>query len=106
AAHVAHIVHRLNLVATDLPAPTGVGFCMYLKREAMTSVGAFDEAFGPGYGEEVDWCQRALERGWTHRISTRVFVFHAGTKSFVAEEKQRLIARHTRLVNSRHPDYQ
>ena len=32
--------------------PTGVGFCMYLRRAAIDDVGVFDaDAFGRGYGE-------------------------------------------------------
>jgi GT2 family glycosyltransferase len=39
--------------------PTGVGFCMLMKRVAIDAVGALDaKAFGRGYGEENDWCQR------------------------------------------------
>ena len=38
--------------------PTGVGHCLYIRRAALELVGDFDEAFSPGYGEEVDFCQR------------------------------------------------
>jgi GT2 family glycosyltransferase len=45
-------------------APTGVGFCMYMRRAAIDEVGGLDERhFGRGYGEENDWCQRALRKG-------------------------------------------
>jgi hypothetical protein len=46
--------------ATDVPsAPTGVGFCMALSRRWLARVPRLDPAFGRGYGEEVDWCQRS-----------------------------------------------
>ena len=42
--------------------PTGVGFCMYMRRAVIDEIGVFDaEAFGHGYGEECDFCRRAAE---------------------------------------------
>ena len=40
------------------------GSCMYIKREALKSIGYFDEGYGKGYREEVDLCLRAKEAGW------------------------------------------
>lgn len=40
------------------------GSCMYIKREVMDSIGYFDENFGMGYREEVDYCFRARETGF------------------------------------------
>jgi len=45
--------------------PTGVGFCMYIRRDALRQLGLFDvEHFGKGYGEENDFCIRAYKAGW------------------------------------------
>lgn len=85
--------------------PTGVGFCLYLRRQAIDEVGLFDEeAFGRGYGEENDWCMRAVRAGWRHVISDDAFVAHEGGASFGplgikpgAEAMDALLARH--------PDY-
>ena len=50
--------------ATDLPSlPTGTGFCMALSPHWLAEVPRFDESFGRGYGEEVDWCQRIRALG-------------------------------------------
>jgi len=63
--------------------PTGVGFCMYLRRACLDRIGEFDEqAFGRGYGEENDWCMRALEAGWRHVLCDDAFVAHQGGASF------------------------
>ena len=63
--------------------PTAVGFCMYIKRACLDDVGLFDaEAFGKGYGEENDFCCRAIERGWKHLLAGDVFVTHVGSVSF------------------------
>jgi GT2 family glycosyltransferase len=63
--------------------PTAVGFCMWMRRAAIDELGLFDEAaFGRGYGEENDWCMRALEAGWRHVICDEAFVAHEGGASF------------------------
>lgn len=41
------------------------GSCMYIKREVIEKIGYFDENFGMGYREEVDYCFRAREAGYT-----------------------------------------
>lgn len=63
--------------------PTAVGFCMYLRRDCLDETGAFDEqAFGKGYGEENDWCMRAMVAGWRHVLCDHAFVAHQGNASF------------------------
>lgn len=63
--------------------PTTIGFCMLIRRSALNAIGYFDEsAFGRGYGEENDWCQRAIQAGWRHVICDRAFVAHRGGASF------------------------
>jgi len=86
-------------------APTGVGFCMYLKRDAVKQVGVFDAAaFGRGYGEENDWCQRAEEHGWKNLIAADTFVRHFGGASFQGEQRKRI--RHAmRVMERKHPGY-
>lgn len=63
--------------------PTAVGFCMFIKRACLDDVGLFDaEVFGKGYGEENDFCCRAVLRGWKHLLAGDVFVTHVGSVSF------------------------
>ena len=46
--------------AATAEIPTGVGFCQYLRRDALDQVGLLrEDAFAQGYGEENDWCWRA-----------------------------------------------
>src|SRR5690606_7819288 len=42
ATQLAQLARRLDLPLIDHPAPTGVGFCMYLKREALSAIGLLD----------------------------------------------------------------
>lgn len=87
-------------------APSGVGFCMYIRRVAIDFLGVFDEkAFGKGYGEENDFCQRAILAGWDNLITAEVFVRHLGGASFLGEKGKR-IAHALGVLNKRYPTYQ
>lgn len=101
-----------SLGIADLPLieiPVSVGFCMYVKRETLDRVGAFDPIFGKGYGEETDFCLRASEAGYRHMLAPTAFVYHAGNASMVeanvVRKGQRSIKTHERLVTSRYPHY-
>jgi O-antigen biosynthesis protein len=85
--------------------PTAVGFCMFMRREAIVAVGLFDDvAFGRGYGEENDWCCRAEELGWTHKLAADVFVWHRGGVSFGRDAvSQQAQAR--AVIEDRYPTY-
>ncbi len=85
--------------------PTGVGFCMYIRRDCLNATGYFDvETFGRGYGEENDWCQRAIKAGWKNFHQFNVFVFHKGGVSFAGEQSPRK-KRALELLNELHPNY-
>ncbi len=87
-------------------APTGVGFCLYIKRACLAEVGSFDQqAFGKGYGEENDFCQRAMRRDWHNLIAADVFVRHWGSTSFQGETTARIKAA-MKQMDGRHPRYQ
>ncbi|NQX88615.1 MAG: glycosyltransferase [Halioglobus sp.] len=92
--------------ATDvIDLPTGVGFCLYIRRDSLDAVGLFDaETFGRGYGEENDWCQRAAAAGWRNVLLANCFVYHKGGVSF-GEEQEVRIARAMELLDRRYPDY-
>lgn len=98
------MVAKLNSdVAVE--APTGVGFCMYFRRRVIDEIGMFDPvAFPRGYGEENDFCMRALARGWRNLIACDVFVFHEGAVSF-GSNKQALMDAGSRQLALRHPSY-
>lgn len=85
--------------------PTGVGVCLYIKRKALDRLGSFDEeAFGLGYGEESDFCFRALKAGFLNVLDDATFIYHAGQRSFGASRSQRVKAAH-RAMRRRHPAY-
>jgi len=91
---------------TAVDIPTAVGFCMFISRRCLEAVGAFDaEAFGAGYGEEVDFCLRASRAGFRHRLCADAFVFHQGEVSFGRDGAARR-ERAQRLVDERYPEFQ
>lgn len=82
AASFAALIERVSERAYPR-IPTAVGFCMYLRRAALDDVGFFSaERFPRGYGEENDFCFRALDRGWVHLQDDATFIQHAGHASF------------------------
>ena len=88
--------------------PAAVGHCVYFKRLALEAVGYFDEAFSPGYGEEVDFSLRAVNAGFCHVVADDVFVYHKGWRSFGSQgedAKLHLQANHERIINTRYPWY-
>ncbi len=63
--------------------PTGVGFCLFIRRAALRQLGGFDaDTFGRGYGEENDFCLRVAAMGWRNVLCDTAYVVHQGGASF------------------------
>lgn len=91
--------------AEAVDAPTCVGFCTYVRREAIAAIGPLDlQAFGRGYGEENDFSRRAAKAGWRNVIAGGVFVRHMGAASFGSERADRIERAMQTLVRL-HPEY-
>ncbi|GAB5452701.1 MAG: glycosyltransferase [Halioglobus sp.] len=96
---------RLFDAGDCVDVPTGVGFCMYMRRECIDEVGVFnEERFGRGYGEENDWCQRALASGWRNVHMAGCFIYHKGGVSFGASQKP-AVARAMEILDETFPSY-
>jgi GT2 family glycosyltransferase/2-polyprenyl-3-methyl-5-hydroxy-6-metoxy-1,4-benzoquinol methylase/glycosyltransferase involved in cell wall biosynthesis len=86
--------------------PTGIGFCMYIRRDCLQAVGLFDEEhFGKGYGEENDFCQRAADAGWRNLHALDTFVLHTGGVSFGESKSPREQAA-METLRRLHPRYE
>ncbi len=88
--------------------PTAIGHCVYFKRAALDLVGYLDETFSPGYGEEVDWSQRAVLLGFSHVVADDLFIYHKGSRSFGetgTDARIRLRESHEKLIRQRYPWY-
>ncbi len=99
------VAARFNPETAVAEAPTGVGFCMALNIYYLRCEPRFDETFGYGYGEEVDWCQRVRARGGRHLGTAGLFVEHRSGSSFGDDRKQALIAQNNATISRRYPDY-
>lgn len=85
--------------------PTGNGYCMFVRRSCLDDVGVFDaEAFPRGYGEENDWCMRALDKGWVHIVDGSTYIFHERSSSF-GDEKHELMRSGRAVLDERYPEY-
>ena len=90
----------------SIDIPTGVGFCMYVRRDCLAEIGLFDtERFGLGYGEENDFCRRAAAAGWRNLHALDTFVAHAGGTSFGESKNARELAA-MQTLREMHPDYE
>ena len=95
-----------NLAGQSVDIPTGVGFCMYIRRQCLQDIGLFDVAnFGKGYGEENDFCIRAEQAGWTNLHALDVFVRHAGGISF-GDTKSARELQAMETLRRLHPGYE
>jgi GT2 family glycosyltransferase/glycosyltransferase involved in cell wall biosynthesis len=96
---------RQGSIAAYPRLPTGNGFCMYIRREALDAVGPLDEvAFPIGYGEENDFCMRALRAGFEHVLDDRTYVYHRRSASF-GELKADNYAAGREVLRERYPEY-
>lgn len=70
------------------------GFCFGITKEAKEVIGYFDEKHFPkGYGEESDYCFRAVDAGFSLVIATHTYIFHAKSKSYIGPERIKLMER-------------
>ncbi|MDD2647649.1 MAG: glycosyltransferase [Eubacteriales bacterium] len=88
-----------------IKVPTGHGFCLFIRRAAIESVGLFNaEIFGRGYGEENDFCQRAISKGFINVADFSTLIYHAEAISF-GGEKSELVERSKEILQQLHPNY-
>ncbi len=104
-------VHSIDNICSELNAgvivelPTAIGFCMYIRREAIHETGYFDEMrWGKGYGEENEFCLKSAELGWRHVAACDVFVAHEGGGSFGESTTDR-VRLNSRKLDELYPEY-
>ncbi|MEO8716005.1 MAG: glycosyltransferase, partial [Acetobacteraceae bacterium] len=102
-ADVATLAREANGgIAVDVP--TGHGFCLLIRRAALEAAGRFDEAFGRGYGEENDFCQRLADLGFRNVAAAGAFVEHRESVSF-GDEKKALREANLARLGRMYPEY-
>ena len=98
-----------DIVSSSLPrwyiSPVAVGFCFMVRRRLIENHGLFDPEFGLGYQQENDFCMRVNAIGYSALIANRVFVPHAGMKSFTRDQKVSLDSQNQEILIKRYPHY-
>ena len=59
------------------------GFCYLINREVVKKIGYFDETFGVGTHEDVDYCLRAKQAGFKLYCAGDVFIHHFSHRTFI-----------------------
>ncbi|MBR7068956.1 MAG: glycosyltransferase [Oxalobacter sp.] len=91
---------------TLIDVPTGHGFCMAVSYKAWVQIGKFNELlFDKGYGEEVDWCQRALTYNWRHVVARNCYIAHYHGGSFPDEIRQQRLKSSSDILRTLYPDF-
>ncbi|RUM74646.1 MAG: hypothetical protein DSZ12_05165 [Sulfurovum sp.] len=101
-----NVFKKVNAKNFYAEVPTGVGFCMGINYDVTQEIGLFvEDTFGKGYGEENDWCQRAIQQGYKNILVPNLFVYHKHGGSFSVKEKQKLLEKNAITLLERHPHY-
>lgn len=98
-------------------------FCAAIKRDVINNIGLLDETFTPGCGEDIDYCMRAFNAGYsivqtpdenlsnitgTNKMTGTFPIFHEGGVTVNKNPDQNTIyARNMRIVEERYgpPNY-
>jgi len=107
-ASVADYDRFVQLQARGLK-PTSVsllnGFCYAVRRKAFDEVGGLDaEAFPSGYGEETDLFLKLNDAGYLARLVPNLYIYHAKSKSFGRERRNKLSAQGNQVLKQRWGD--
>jgi GT2 family glycosyltransferase len=93
-------------------------FCAAIKREVINKVGLLDETFTPGCGEDIDFCIRAHNAGYsihqvpeikldgvvgTNKVAGPFPIFHEGGSTVNANPNQQVTyARNMKIIEERY----
>ncbi|MCP3476622.1 glycosyltransferase [Bradyrhizobium sp. CCGUVB1N3] len=97
-------IASITNAGSAIDVASGIGFCLYVTRACLDSVGEFSDNFERGYLEDVDLCLRARANGFRNICAPSVYVGHHGSKSF-QEEKRGLVLRNLVILDQRFQNY-
>lgn len=101
---------NINILAADVnsginvEAPTGLGYCLYIKRVSLNQVGMFDEKFCSQHAMIHDLCWRFVKSGYTNLITPTVFVRQYASTTY-EQKKNGFFLEHLLQLREKHPDY-
>lgn len=85
--------------------PTGVGFCMLIRRDLIRNFELFDEIYGKGYNEENDFCFRINQFGYSVAMANHAFVFHFEGKSFGTARRNEQEEKNVKILTRRYREF-
>ena len=95
---------EIRSIYTTIPA--GSRFCMALNKNAIKEVGLMDhKTFGKGFGEDIDWCRRAVQKGFRNVIVENLYVYQGIDQALFADDRrmqrqinqEKLVVKHPNL---------
>jgi GT2 family glycosyltransferase len=79
------------------------GFCIMFNTRSVTEMGLFDTvAYPRGYGEELDWCIRVVDAGYSLGVALDTYVYHAKGKSFPSADRLILKEQAHKILNRKY----
>jgi GT2 family glycosyltransferase len=108
-ARMIHVDHGRRRDRADLPQTLPVdavsGCAMLVRRDVFERIGLFDESYFFGY-EDLDFCLRARDAGFSTWCSPRAIAYHEGGVSLDRRSPKRIYygaRNHLRLATGRAP---
>ena len=99
--HTKHLLSRFTKV------PTGMAYCMLIRRDLIKKFTLFDTIYGKGYNEENDFCMRIGRHGYNVVAANHAFAFHRDdSPSFSSTGRTALEKKHSKILLERYPEYQ
>ena len=87
-------------------APSGNGFCLYIRRHAIEEIGFLDAKTFPYVGEENDFCQRAIIKNMVNLVDSSCYIYHVKAASFGGSKaKTMLMKQSSKKIHERYPKY-
>lgn len=84
-------------------------FSTLIKSSVIKDIGLLSEEFGVGFGDDNDYCIRAMKAGWKLFIAKDVFVFHNHRTTFKTiyseNEIEEMLNKNSKIYSEKHSDF-
>ena len=77
------------------------GFCYFISKELLQTIGKLDEVTFPHYGSEDDYSLKSIKAGFKNLLVGKVFVHHANAKSYSEQQRQKIILKSFPALNNK-----
>ena len=99
---IDQLFREIRSIYTTIPA--GAMFCMAMSQKAIREVGLLDQkTFGKGFGEDTDWCRRAVAVGFRNVMVENLYVCHNTGNSYYAVDRRKRMQVNREKLLAKHP---